>query len=149
VDAAAPPIGGRQRPQESQHLTPPPLPRGQRLVRVAPEVLALDGPAIGIERMTDRAADAPADEILRLRAEREDQGLVDRQDRVEGELEELFHVAQETHDLGGRPTPGRRPASERSGRRACDRSRNLIRRAFEPAHHSIGRMRFGHMAIVA
>ena len=50
--------------------------------------------------MTDRAPDAPRAKGIARRAESEDRRLIEREDRVEAELEQLLDVTEMAQDLG-------------------------------------------------
>src|SRR6185369_11072588 len=79
VNPAALPLPGIERVEQADHLVPAPLERLERLAPIAARVLTLLGPPVRIERMPDRAADAPAGQRLRGRAQREDRRLLHRE----------------------------------------------------------------------
>src|SRR6266851_7764776 len=99
MDAGSPPLPGAERVEDADHLTAATLKGPQRLEPIAARVLTLLGPSVRIERMADLTADAPGDQRLRRRAERENQRLVHRKDGLEADQEELLHVPQVTDDL--------------------------------------------------
>jgi hypothetical protein len=114
MDAAASPLAGVKPLEQADHLAPPPPERAERREPVAARVLALLRPPLRIERMADPAADTPAGEHLRGRAEREDRRLLHREDGLEADEEQLLHVPQVAHDLRRGPAPRVRPPRQRS-----------------------------------
>jgi hypothetical protein len=81
--------------------------------------------------MADRAADPPHPQVIGRRAEGENRGLVERDDRVEAELKELVDVAQVADDLGGGPALWLRALAQRGGRDVRDHPRDVGRHALE------------------
>src|SRR5882672_5723485 len=92
MNAAAPPLPGVEPVEQSKRLAAPTAERPERLEAIAARVLALLRPPVRIERMADLAADAPAGQRLRTRAEREDRRILHREDGLEADHEELLDV---------------------------------------------------------
>jgi hypothetical protein len=112
VDPDAVPLRRRERFQEAQHLGSPPLKGGEGLTGIIAQVLPVLGPAVGVERVPDRAADPPGRQVVRARPEDEDARLVDRQYGVEADLEELLDVTDPGQSAqrccGDTPSPASR-----------------------------------------
>src|SRR5438105_15899320 len=96
MDAAALPVRVGETIQDREHLAAAALKRAERLPRVAALVLTLLRPPIRIERMT--RLEAPRRQLVGARADHEDRGLVERNDRVEANLKPLLDVAQVAAD---------------------------------------------------